>query len=87
WTQTPTRFSMQYLANLFGFEWEKTKSPAGATQWKPEKGGGEGTVPDAHDPKARHAPIMFTTDLALKVDPEFNKISKRFLENPKEFEL
>lgn len=87
WTQTPTRFSMQYLANLFGFEWEKTKSPAGATQWKPKKGGGEGTVPDAHDPKARHAPIMFTTDLALKVDPEFNKISKRFLENPKEFEL
>jgi len=87
WTSTPTHFSMQYLSNLFKFEWVKTKSPAGATQWTPKDGGGEGTVPDAHDPTQRHAPIMFTTDLALKADPEYQKISKRFLDNPQEFEL
>jgi catalase-peroxidase len=87
WTPTPTRFSMMYLANLFAFDWEKTKSPAGATQWKPKNGAGENTVPDAHDPTKRHAPIMFTTDIALKADPKFNEISKRFLSNPKEFEL
>jgi len=86
WTATPTRYSMMYLANLFGFEWEKSKSPAGAIQWVPKNGGGQGTVPDAHDPNLKHAPIMFTTDLALKEDPEFRKISKRFLENPKDFE-
>lgn len=87
WTATPTHFSMQYLSNLFNFEWVKTKSPAGATQWTPKDGGGEGTVPDAHDPTQHHAPIMFTTDLALKFDPDYQKISKRFLDNPQEFEL
>jgi catalase-peroxidase len=87
WTATPTHFSMQYLSNLFKFEWVKTKSPAGATQWTPKDAGGEGTVPDAHDPTQRHAPIMFTTDLALKADPEYQKISKRFLDNPQEFEF
>jgi len=86
WTATPTRYSMMYLSNLFAFDWEKTTSPAGAIQWIPKNGGAKGTVPDAHDPKVKHAPIMFTTDLALKEDPEFRKISKRFLENPKEFE-
>src|SRR5437867_9562609 len=69
WTATPTHFSMQYLSNLFKFEWVKTKSPAGATQWTPKDGAGQGTVPDAHDPTQRHAPIMFTTDLALRFDP------------------
>ncbi len=87
WTATPTHFSMLYLANLFNFDWEKTKSPAGATQWIPKNGAGANLVPDAHDPNLRHAPIMFTTDIALKEDPDFNKISKRFLENPKEFEM
>jgi catalase-peroxidase len=86
WTSTPTQFSMQFLANLFAFDWVQTKSPAGAIQWIPKGGAGAGLVPDAHDPSKRHAPIMFTTDLALKMDPEFNKISRRFLENPKEFE-
>jgi len=87
WTATPTRYSMMYLSNLFAFDWVQTKSPAGAIQWVPKNGGGAGTIPDAHDPKLKHAPIMFTTDLALKEDPEFRKISKRFLENPKQFEL
>ena len=87
WTATPTHFSMQYLSNLFKFEWVKTKSPAGATQWTPKDGAGQGTVPDAHDPTQRHAPIMFTTDLALRFDPAYEKISKRFLDNPQEFEL
>ncbi len=87
WTASPTHFSMQYLSNLFKFEWVKTKSPAGATQWTPKDGGGEGTVPDPHDPTQRHAPIMFTTDVALKFDPAYEKISKRFLDNPQEFEL
>jgi len=87
WTATPTHFSMQYLSNLFKFEWVKTKSPAGATQWTPKDGGGDGTVPDAHDPTQRHAPIMFTTDLALRFDPAYEKISRRFLDNPQEFEL
>jgi catalase-peroxidase len=87
WSPTPTHFSMLYLSNLFQFDWEKTKSPAGATQWIPKNGAGKDLVPDAHDPNVRHAPIMFTTDLALKEDPEFNKIAKRFLENPKDFEL
>lgn len=86
WTPTPTRFSMLYLANLFQFEWVKTKSPAGATQWIPKGGAAATMVPDAHDPNKRHAPIMFTTDLSMKEDPEFRKISKRFLDNPKEFE-
>ena len=87
WTATPTHFSMQYLSNLFKFEWVKTKSPAGATQWTPKDGAGEATVPDAHDPTQHHAPIMFTTDLALRFDPAYEKISKRFLDNPQEFEL
>ena len=86
WTPTPTRFSMMFLANLFQFEWEKTKSPAGAIQWIPKGGAAAQMVPDAHDPNKRHAPIMFTTDLALKMDPEFNKISRRFLDSPQEFE-
>jgi catalase-peroxidase len=87
WTATPTQFSMQYLSNLFKFEWVKTKSPAGATQWTPKDGAGQGTVPDAHDSTQRHAPIMFTTDLALRFDPAYEKISKRFLDNPQDFEL
>lgn len=86
WSVTPTRFSNQYLTNLFAFEWVQTKSPAGATQWIPKDGQGANLVPDAHD-KTRHAPIMFTTDLALKFDPAYQKIAKRFHDNPKEFEL
>jgi catalase-peroxidase len=85
WTTTPTQWSNNYFENLFGFEWELTKSPAGAHQWKPKANAGEGTVPDAHDPSKRHAPIMLTTDLALRVDPIYEKISKRFHENPNEF--
>lgn len=87
WTAAPTQWTMQYLGNLYAFEWEKTKSPAGAVQWIPKGGAGATMVPDAHDANKRHAPIMFTTDIALRVDPEYQKISKRFLENPKEFEL
>ena len=87
WSATPTHFSMQYLSNLFKLDWVKTKSPAGATQWTPKDGAAEGTVPDAHDAAIRHAPIMFTTDLALKFDPEYQKISRRFLDNPQEFEV
>jgi catalase-peroxidase len=87
WTSTPTHFSIQYLANLFKFEWIKTKSPAGATQWTPKDGAAERTVPDAHDSGSFHAPIMFTTDLALRFDPQYEKISRRFLDNPQEFEL
>ncbi len=86
WTSTPTQWSMQYLSNLFNFEWKQTKSPNGNVQWIPTDEAAANLVPDAHDSKKRHAPIMFTTDLALKVDPEYKKISKRFLENPKEFE-
>lgn len=86
WTQTPTQWSHLFFDNLFGFEWELTKSPAGAHQWKPKNGAGEGTVPDAHDPNKSHAPFMLTTDIALKEDPEYRKISKRFHENPQEFE-
>jgi catalase-peroxidase len=87
WTTTPTHFSIQYLSNLFKFEWVKSKSPAGATQWTPKDGAAAGTVPDAHDSGTFHAPIMFTTDLALKFDPQYEKISRRFLDNPQEFEL
>ena len=87
WTTTPTQFSINYLQNLYAFEWVKTKSPAGATQWVPKEKAAGQMVPDAHDPNKRHAPIMFTTDLALKEDPAYQKITKRFLENPKEFEL
>jgi catalase-peroxidase len=85
WTTTPTKWSNNYFENLFGFEWELTKSPAGAHQWKPKGGAGEGTVPDAHDPAKKHAPFMLTTDLSLRVDPAYEKISRRFYENPEEF--
>jgi catalase-peroxidase len=85
WTNNPIKWDNNYLEVLFGFEWELTKSPAGAQQWKPKNGGGAGAVPDAHDAKKRHAPIMFTTDLSLKMDPAYEKISRRFLEHPEEF--
>jgi catalase-peroxidase len=87
WSASPTQFTMQYLDNLFAFEWVKTKSPAGATQWIPKGGAAKDLVPDAHDKTKRHAPIMFTTDIALKEDPAYKKIALRFKENPKEFEL
>ena len=85
WTSTPTKWSNDYFDNLFGFEWELTKSPAGANQWTPKNGGGAGTVPHAHDASKRTSPSMLTTDLALRVDPAYEKISKRFHENPKHF--
>jgi len=85
WTSTPTKWSNDYFKNLFSYEWELTKSPAGAFQWTPKNGAAEDTVPDAHDPKKKHAPIMFTTDLALRMDPIYAPISKRFHENPKAF--
>ncbi len=85
WTTTPTKWSNNYFENLFGFEWELTKSPAGAHQWKPKDGAGEGTVPDAHDASKKHAPFMLTTDLSLRFDPAYEKISRRFFENPNEF--
>jgi len=87
WTSTPTAWSMLYLDNLLRFEWVQTKSPAGAGQWIPKDESASTLVPDAHDRSKRHAPIMFTTDLTLKKDPEFRKISQRFLDNPKEFDL
>jgi catalase-peroxidase len=86
WTSTPTLWSNGYFENLFGYEWELTKSPAGAWQWTPKDDAAKGTVPDAHDPGKTHAPMMFTTDLALKLDPIYGPISKRFYENPKAFE-
>jgi catalase-peroxidase len=85
WTTTPTKWSNNYFENLFGFEWELTKSPAGAYQWKPKGDAGAGTVPDAHDPSKSHAPFMLTTDLSMRMDPEYEKISRRFYENPDEF--
>ncbi len=85
WKATPTRWDMGYLETLFGYEWELTKSPAGAHQWKPEGNAGAGTVPDAHDPKQRHAPMMLTSDLALRYDPAYEKIARRFLANPDAF--
>jgi len=85
WTTTPTKWSNNFFENLFGYEWELTKSPAGAHQWKPKDGGGEGTVPDAHDASKSHTPIMLTTDLSLREDPAYEKISRRFYENPNEF--
>ncbi len=85
WTTTPTKWSNNYFENLFGFEWELSKSPAGAHQWKPKAGAGAGTVPDAHDPSLKHAPTMLTTDIALRVDPAYGPISKRFYENPDQF--
>jgi catalase-peroxidase len=85
WTTNPVKWDNNYFDNLFGYDWELTKSPAGANQWKPKNGTAAGTVPDAHDPSKKHAPMMFTTDLALKVDPSYAAISKRFHENPQEF--
>ena len=87
WSANPIQWSTSYLENLYGFEWEKTKSPAGATQWIPVKGQAASLVPDAHDPTKRHAPVMFTTDLALRMDPAYGKISKRFKDKPEEFKL
>jgi catalase-peroxidase len=87
WTTTPVKWSMNYLQNLFGYEWVQTKSPAGAIQWIPKDPAAAETVPDAHDPSKRRAPVMLTTDLSLKFDPSYREISKRFLENPEEFEL
>ena len=84
WTKTPTKWSNNFFENLFGFEWELTKSPAGCHQWKPKGNAGAGLIPDAHDPKKSHAPTMLTTDLSLRFDPVYEKISRRFLENPKE---
>ena len=82
WTPTPISWDNSYFDTLFGFEWEQTKSPAGATQWTPKDAGGAGTVPDAHNPDKTHAPMMLTTDLALRFDPEYEKVSRRFHENP-----
>lgn len=87
WSVNPTKWTTQYLDNLYAFEWVKTKSPAGAIQWIPKDGAAKNLVPDAHDPNKRHAPIMFTTDIALKMDPEYRKITTRFKENPQEFEM
>ncbi len=85
WTTTPTKWSNNFFWNLFGYEWELTKSPAGAHQWVPKNGAGADTVPDAHDPSKRHAPTMLTTDLSLRFDPAYEKISRRFFEHPDEF--
>ena len=85
WTTKPTQWTNEYFENLFGFEWELTKSPAGAQQWVAKNGGGAGTIPHAHDPSKRLAPTMLTTDLSMRVDPAYEKISRRFLENPDQF--
>ncbi len=85
WTSTPTKWSSNFFWNLFGYDWELTRSPAGAQQWTPKHGAGAGSIPDAHDPSKRHAPTMLTTDLALRFDPAYEKISRRFYENPDQF--
>jgi catalase-peroxidase len=85
WTTTPTKWSNNFFWNLFSFEWELFKSPAGAHQWRPKNGAGAGTVPDAHNPSKKHAPTMLTTDLSLRFDPAYEKLSRRFLENPDQF--
>ena len=85
WTSTPTKWSNNFFWNLFGYDWELTKSPAGAHQWTPKNGAGANSIPDAHDPTRRHAPTMLTTDLSLRFDPVYEKISRRFYENPDEF--
>ncbi len=85
WTETPTKWSNNFFENLFGYEWELTKSPAGAHQWTPKNGAGAGKMPDAHDPSKRHAPAMLTTDLSLRFDPAYEKISRRFLAHPEQF--
>ncbi|HZW23922.1 MAG TPA: catalase/peroxidase HPI [Gallionella sp.] len=84
WSSTPTRWSNGFLENLFGYEWELTRSPAGAQQWRPKGGAGAGSIPDAHDSSKRHAPAMLTTDLSLRFDPVYEKISRRFLEHPEQ---
>ena len=86
WTSTPTKWSSNFLWNLFGYDWELTKSPAGAHQWTPKNGAGTDSIPDAHDPSKRHAPTMLTTDLSLRFDPAYEKIARRFFENPDEFQ-
>jgi catalase-peroxidase len=85
WTTNPIKWDSNYLENLFAYEWVQTKSPAGAVQWTPKNGAAAGTVPDAHDPTKKHAPIMFTTDLSLRMDPSYEKISRHYLEHPQEF--
>jgi catalase-peroxidase len=85
WTTTPTQWSNNFFENLFGYEWELTKSPAGAHQWQPKGGAGAGAIPDAHDPSKRHVPTMLTTDLSLRLDPAYEKISRHFYENPDQF--
>ena len=85
WTTTPTKWSNNYFENLFGYDWELTKSPAGAHQWTPKSGMGSNTVPDAHIPGKFHAPIMLTTDIALKEDPKYGPISRHFYKNPEKF--
>src|SRR5215469_14948223 len=85
WTATPVKWDNSFLATLYGYEWELTRSPAGAYQWQPKDGGGAGTVPDAHDPSKRHPPTMLTTDLSLRMDPVYEQITRRFLANPAEF--
>ncbi|MCA8883888.1 MAG: catalase-peroxidase, partial [Rhodobacteraceae bacterium] len=85
WTETPTKWSNNFFENLFGYDWELTSSPAGAHQWTPKNGAGDGKAPDAHDPSKSHAPSMLTTDLSLRFDPEYEKISRRFYENPDQF--
>lgn len=87
WTTTPTAWSNNFFENLFGFEWELSKSPAGAHQWIPKNGEGANIVPDAHDPSKKHTPVMLTTDLSLRMDPAYGKISRKFLENPEEFRV
>jgi catalase-peroxidase len=87
WSSRPTKWTSEYLQNLFAYDWVMTKSPAGATQWVPANGQAANTVPDAHDAAKKHAPIMFTTDLAMKLDPSYSKISKRFVDNPEEYRL
>ena len=86
WTSTPTKWSSNFFWNLFGYDWELTKSPAGAQQWTPKHGAGAGSIPDAHDPSKRHAPTMLTTDLSLRFDPAYEKIARRFFENPDQFQ-
>ncbi|MDO9266168.1 MAG: catalase/peroxidase HPI [Sulfurimonas sp.] len=86
WTSTPTKWSSNFLWNLFGYDWELTKSPAGAHQWTPKNGAGADSIPDAHNPLKRHAPTMLTTDLSLRFDPAYEKIARRFFENPDEFQ-
>ncbi len=87
WSDDPTHFTTQYLDNLFAYDWVQTKSPAGATQWKPSDPAAAQLVPDAHDPAKKHPPMMFTTDIAIKMDPEYSKIAKRFHDHPEEFKL